>query len=303
MQSADGTLWRAECRPCPMCGSQKTKALGVRGGRAHREGKGVETNVVQCVDCGIIYTKPTLIPESNPYARETSEEYFQLHDRNQKTESGKSLAKFAEGVLGCKGKILELGCGRGELLAGAAQCGWDVYGVEMTEDFARAAGANGVNVEWSSIQYCESLNHPEAYDVILLAAVLEHLYDPHETLTRINRALRPGGLLFVDVPNELSLTMRIGNLYMRVRGRDWSINLSPTFSPFHVVGFSPASLKNALTLTGFRVQKFDVCRWHNDLPRGTSFVEKLERLSLGTVQSVGSRLGMGDGITCWAVRV
>jgi 2-polyprenyl-3-methyl-5-hydroxy-6-metoxy-1,4-benzoquinol methylase len=257
---------------------------------------------VQCLDCAIIYTKPTLIPESNPYASETSEEYFQLHDAKQKTENGKSLAMFAENVLGFKGKMLELGCGRGELLAGAAKCGWDVYGVEMTKDFARAAGANGVNVEWSSIQYCESLNHPETYDVILLAAVLEHLYDPHETLMRINRALRHGGLLFIDVPNELSLTMRIGNWYMRARGRDWAINLSPTFSPFHVVGFSPVSLKNALELTGFRVHKFDICKWHNDLPRGSSFVEKIERLSLGTVQSVGSSLGMGDGITCWAVR-
>src|SRR5262245_14074825 len=141
MRSADGTLWRAEYRPCPICGSKETKTLGVRGGRAHREGKGVETNVVRCLDCSIIYTKPTLIPESNPYANETSEEYFQLHDSKQKTDSGKSLALFAEKVLGRKGKMLELGCGRGELLVGAASCGWDVYGVEMTKDFAQVAGA------------------------------------------------------------------------------------------------------------------------------------------------------------------
>ena len=196
--------------------------------------------------------------------------------------------------------MLELGCGRGELLVGASNRGWSVYGVEMTENYAEVARSQKIEVECNSIQGCKSLD--QTYEVILLAAILEHLYDPMETLKRVRNALRPGGLVFIDVPNELSLTMRTGNLYMRARGRDWVINLSPTFSPFHVVGFSPVSLQRALKSAGFRIHTMEIRKWSNALPQGKSFVQKIERLALGIAQSIGERLSMGDGITCWAIR-
>lgn len=300
LQSADGTQWRAEDRPCPICGSRSIKELGARGGRAHHESKGVETSVVRCKDCQVIYTRPTLIPESNPYAKESADEYFQLHDFQGKILQGETLAEFAEKVLGGTGRMLELGCGRGELLRGALNRGWSVYGVEMTEDYAEIARSHGVEIELASIEDCKFLE--QTFDVILLAAVLEHLYDPMKTLERIRNALRPGGLLFIDVPNESSLTMRVGNLYMRARGRDWAVNLSPTFSPFHVVGFSPTSLRNALASAGFGVHTMTVPKWNNALPEGKTTTQKIERAAMGVVQSVGKVLRMGDGITCWAVR-
>ena len=299
-KSVEATKWRAEDRACPVCDSRRREIKGMRGGVAHRNGKGVKTSVVQCVDCKIIYTNPTLIPESNPYAEETAEEYFQLHDWDQKIMNGESLAAFAEGVLGKPGRILELGCGRGELLIGAANRGWAAYGVEMTEGYAQIAQSKGVQIECSSIQECKLLD--QRYDLILLAAILEHLYDPVETLKRVRDALRPGGLVFIDVPNESSLTMQIGNLYLRARGRDWVMNLSPTFSPFHVVGFSPASLSHTLKSVGFRIHKLEVPKWNNALAQGKSLRQKIERLAFGAVQTVGAHIGMGDGITCWAVR-
>jgi SAM-dependent methyltransferase len=301
IQGPDGVIWRAEYRPCPTCRSQASKTLGERGGQAHREGKGVKTSVVQCVECGLLYTKPTLMPETNPYATETSDEYFQQHDYEHKILNGESMAAFAQSVLGAPGRMLEIGCGRGELMVGAAKKGWEVCGVEMTEEFARVAHAGGVNVEHSSVEDSKLLN--ETYDVIVMAAVLEHLYDPIRILNRVHGALRPGGLVFIDVPNELSLTMRVGNLYMRLRGHNWAVNLSPTFSPFHVVGFSPESLKRVLDSTGFRVHHFEVPRWNNSLPEAKNLMQKIERWSMDAVQTIGANLGMGDGISCWAVRV
>lgn len=300
LKSSDGTQWTAENRPCPICGSRVTKTLGARGGRAHQQGKGVETYVVRCKDCKVIYTLPTLIPESNPYEKESAEQYFQLHNSHKKVLQGEGIAAFAESVLGSPGRMLELGCGRGELLKGALNRGWSAYGVEMTEDFIRVARSHGVKVERNSIEDCKSLE--QTYDVVLLAAILEHLYNPMETLGRIKNAVRPGGLIFIDVPNESSLTMRIGNLYMRARGRNWAINLSPTFPPFHVVGFSPTSLRKTLASAGFEIHTLDVPKWRNDLPPAATIGQKIERLGLSVVQSVGELVGMGDGITCWAVR-
>ncbi len=300
MQSSDGTRWSPEERPCPGCGSNATRKLGSRGGEAHRHGKGVKTCIVQCLHCEVIYSKPTLIPLDNPYDKHTAEEYFQLHDSQQKTNAGEDLAAFAEEVLGTKGKMLEIGCGRGELLVGALNRGWSVYGIEMTGGFAEVARRKGIDIECSSVEQSKSLD--QTYDVILLAAILEHLYDPIAILKKVHAALRPGGLVFIDVPNELSLTMRIGNCYMRVRGRDWTVNLSPTFSPFHVVGFSPKSLAAILNSTGFRVLHLDVERWNDSLPEGSGFIHRVERLGLYAVQTVGSIIKMADGIRCWAVR-
>lgn len=300
LRSADGTEWSSEDRSCPICGARNAKNLGARGGRAHHESRGVETNVVRCNECALIYTHPTLVPQTNPYDKGSAEEYFQLHDEQEKIRHGESLAAFAESVLGGPGRMLELGCGRGELLRGAANRGWYARGVEMTDDFIRVASSHGLDIERSPIETCKSLD--ETYNVVMLAAILEHLYDPMETLLRIKNAVRPGGLLFIDVPNEASLSMQIGNLYRRARGRDWAINLSPTFPPFHVVGFSPASLRRALAKAGFEVYKLEVPKWRNDLPPGTTVGQKIERMGMTAIQSLGGLLGMGDGITCWARR-
>ena len=43
--------------------------------------------------------------------------------------------------------MLELGCGRGDLLIGAADRGWSVSGVELTKSYAQVAQAQGVKRE------------------------------------------------------------------------------------------------------------------------------------------------------------
>ena len=298
--SSDGTRWLPEVRACPVCRATAARTLGARGGRAHRDRKGAETKVVRCSSCGLLYANPTLVPQSNPYDIHGADEYFSLHDSSQKTRRGDELAAFAERLLGGKGTLLELGCGRGELLIGAANRGWDVHGVEMTEPYARDARARGIDVECRAIEECKALDH--TYDVVLLPAILEHLYDPMDCLRRVRAALRPGGLVFIEVPNEMSLAMRAANLYMRLRGRDWAINLSPTFPPFHVVGFSPTSLRTAIERAGLSVRVIDVVRYDNVVPATATWLDRLERAGWCRVQALGARLGMGDGILCWAER-
>jgi 2-polyprenyl-3-methyl-5-hydroxy-6-metoxy-1,4-benzoquinol methylase len=257
------------------------------------------TNVVRCRDCGAYYTSPTLTPSSNPYDERETSDYFRIHDPEKKRMAGRSLAAAAEALLGRKGSMLEVGCGRGELLEGAMDEGWSVFGVEMTPAFAAVAEARGVTVERRPVESAEALERRQ-FDVILFAAVLEHLYRPVDVLRRARRALSTGGLIFIDVPNEESLTMTLGNLYMRIRGRDWRINLSPTFSPFHVVGFTPNSLRRALDASGFAVVQMTNLRWFNALPQPRGLTGFIEQKGLVAASWLGAKLGLGDGIYCWA---
>jgi 2-polyprenyl-3-methyl-5-hydroxy-6-metoxy-1,4-benzoquinol methylase len=287
-----GITWRSVWGACPLCGSDRRVPLGRRGGAAHRLGLGVETSVVRCGDCHGVYQWPVLLPDGNPYVEVVADEYFAQHDREQRIERGFQLAQQAELLLGRKGRLLELGCGRGELLIGASSAGWSARGVEMTEAYVRQAP--GIEIEIASLETCHSLE--QTYDVVFLAAILEHLYDPLSCLRRCATALASGGLVFIDVPNECGIWAPLGHLYNRLRGRNWSVNLSPTFPPFHVVGFCPRSLRQALERAGFDTLVCRTERWQLPAER----VAGIERLLASAILSVGQALGLGMGITCWA---
>jgi SAM-dependent methyltransferase len=168
----------------------------------------------------------------------------------------------------------------------------------MTSAFAAANPE--LPVEVAPVEEARSLDGKEKYDVVLLAAILEHLYDPADILRRVRGCLSDDGIVFIDVPNECSLWTRTGNAYFHLRGRDWATNLSPTFPPYHVVGFCPTSLRHMLLSCGFAVESLRTERWSNALPPRSGLWGNLERLGSSAVLSAGQMLGMGAGITCWA---
>jgi len=295
------TKWRFEERACPVCAASPDAAtfLGYRGGAAHHQGLGSRTGIVRCPSCHAVYQRPTAIPLENPYLEHAPEEYFQHHERDPKVAAGQQLARTAEELLGFRGRMLEAGCGRGELLRGAADAGWQVAGVDMTASFAAVAAQNGVQVEVAPIESARSLE--QEWDVILLAAVLEHVYEPARVLSRVAAALKRGGLVFLDVPNECSLYNRVGNAYMRLRGRDWVTNLSPTFPPFHVVGFCPRSLRRVLMASGLEPVLLSLYPTVVSVDeRWSGLRARLEKSAMRATLLAGGLLGMGAGITCWA---
>lgn len=251
---------------------------------------------MRCLECHGVYQSPYLIPSGNPYDDHTSADYFVVHEVSAAVANGRQFARRAAELVGGPGRMLELGCGRGALLRGAAQEGWTVRGVEMTTAFA--AEAAGIEVEVAPVETARSLD--EKYDAVILAAILEHLYDPAECLRRVHRALNPGGVVFIDVPNECSLWSQAANAYLRLRGRPWAVNLSPTFSPFHVVGFCPRSLRTLLAKTGFQVEELTLWAYPNCLPEAKGVRAVIERQASAAIQRLGSWVGMGAGINCWA---
>jgi hypothetical protein len=68
------------------------------------------------------------------------------------------------------------------------------------------------------------------------------------------------------------------------------------------VGFCPSSLQELLVRTGFRPLEFQLHRWKNALPSAKGIFSRFERVGFDAVLSVGKLIGMGMGITCWAVR-
>jgi len=138
------------------------------------------------------------------------------------------------------------------------------------------------------------------FDAVSLSGLIEHLYEPCITLREVFRVLRPGGLLWFDSPNEDGLYMRTGNLYMRAQGRNWVVNLAPTFRPFHVQGFNPNSLKRLLVRVGFEIDKMEICGEMWPFTGRQSLRKRLEYCVARLVNWVGNRGRIGSYMSVWA---
>lgn len=96
------------------------------------------------------------------------------------------------------GRLLELGCGSGNVLGALRSLG-EVVGMETNPDLLRAARAAGLDVRQGALP--GDLVVPEGWaDAVLMLDVLEHLDDERGALATARRALGPEGVLIVTVP-------------------------------------------------------------------------------------------------------
>lgn len=136
-------------------------------------------------------------------------------------------------------KLLDIGCGSGEYLKFAENCGWSAFGLELDEEAVARGQKNGLAIKSGS---AESIPYESGtFDVVRMWHVLEHAYSPSRVLTEVNRVLRPNGLFLLSVPNYDSSQRR-------VLGKYW-----PHLDvPRHLHHFSPGTLEKALASHGFR---------------------------------------------------
>lgn len=236
---------------CNMCGSSASsqkvigKRLNVSQGRKPEKKIGITTTIVRCGNCGLIYSNPLPIPFDiqDHYGMppedywKRKDDYFTIADHYYKKELGilKSVLDFKEGM-----KLLEIGAGIGKGMIAATRVGFDAYGVEASQPFYdRAISRMGIAPDHIKLAMVEDADYPEnQFDVIMMMAVLEHFYDATEVLERSMKWLKPGGLVFIEVPSSDWLISRLMNMYYKVTGRDYVGNLSPMHPPYHLYEFT-----------------------------------------------------------------
>ncbi len=98
------------------------------------------------------------------------------------------------------GRLLDIGCGNGAFLSAWSRLvgGWTLCGSEVSGSH-RAVVEAIPGVE--GLFTCPVEEIPGEFDVISMVHVLEHIPAPTAFLERIRRKLRPGGRLFVEVPD------------------------------------------------------------------------------------------------------
>ncbi|MCP4701778.1 MAG: class I SAM-dependent methyltransferase [Gammaproteobacteria bacterium] len=136
-----------------------------------------------------------------------------------------------------KGKMLDIGCGAGELLRAAAAADWLAYGIEANGGFIAECHKNGFNVEHGF--FPDSMKNGEKYELITMLDVLEHMENPVEFACKAKEYLANSGMLVIQVPN-------LNSLFIRLEGCK-----NTTFCPGHWSYFTPATLTIVLRQAGF----------------------------------------------------
>jgi SAM-dependent methyltransferase len=135
------------------------------------------------------------------------------------------------------GRGLDVGCGRGDLAAALVRRGWSMTGVEPSVEACRAAAARGIDARCGTLRSIELA--PGEFDAIIFHHSLEHTNDPIGELRIAARALAPGGLVLITIPN-------FGGWQARRFGSHWyHLDL-----PRHRVHFTPDVVAHAFATTG-----------------------------------------------------
>lgn len=156
-----------------------------------------------------------------------------------------ALAAVAESVLPPDGRVLDIGCASGGLLARLRPKSGHLAGLEISDTAARAAAQIGDHVVHGAIEDPDLPFEPSSFDLVVLGDVIEHLPDSGAGLRRAVSFAKPGAAVVVSVPNIAHWQARLELL----RGR-WPSTESGTFDSGHLRFFTIESLSRLMADSG-----------------------------------------------------
>jgi SAM-dependent methyltransferase len=240
--------------PCPHCGGRPTRPeRTVRGFALER-----------CLGCGFVFANPQYPPDR--VVREYEEQpeleglirHYALVTTPETLASYDAILRGVEALLPGRGRLLDFGCAAGYFVERAAGRGWEAHGLDAGRWTAQAAAARGVANIHVGLLADRSLDEG-SFDTVHAHQVLEHLPSPRDDLAELRRLLRPGGVLYANVPNYRCLAIVLGR-------DDFDLN----YPMAHLNYFTPGSLARMVRAAGFEVVRTSTSgglKWENLLGR------------------------------------
>lgn len=148
----------------------------------------------------------------------------------------KFIQKFAK-----SGKLFDLGAGWGHFLLAAKELGYDIYGVEISEQ-PYLYCVNDLKLPVDHIDFFE-MDESKKFDVITMWDVLEHIDKADDFLDKCNKLTKTGGYLFLQVP-------QIDSYFARRHKDNWKM-----MGLDHVNYFGKETITKILANHGYEVVK------------------------------------------------
>ena len=157
--------------------------------------------------------------------------------------------ELLRGVLPPGAKVLDAGCGAGDLVASLAGGGYEAVGMDVSARALEVASERHPEQQFvrHSAEELPWPLDPESFDAVVAFEVVEHLLRPRRLLEGAHAVLRRGGGLALTTPYH----GRVKNLAVAALAFDRHFDVEGD----HVRFFSDRALRRLLTEVGFGVEQ------------------------------------------------
>ena len=229
---------------CPLCGFSSHSNHIIVDDHSHSK---ESFAIVQCQKCSLLYTNPR--PDQQAIGAYYENENYISHTDNSNNLTNliyKVARRFTlnwkKGLItkySTEKRMLDYGCGTGDLLAHMKHNNWETTGVEPSESARNKAIGKGLTI------YPElTKDLKEKFSVITAWHVVEHIHDLIDTIRALRKLLQDDGKLLIAVPNSASYDAQHYQAYWA--GYD---------VPRHLYHFTPDTMQALATKTKLKIQE------------------------------------------------
>jgi len=231
MQSNKVIIYQKAPNICPVC-RERTNFKFIQNHKT-KEGK---WSLYECPKCQVQFWMPFKNPGITHYKRSyivrdsiNPQFLYGYHKKFLRTQ------KFSRGT-----KVLELGCGTGDVLAELKEMGCEVWGVDIDPvavNFAKNHFKLNNIYAMSCDEFFKLPNLPK-FDLILFFELLEHLDNPLEFIQNVKRLLKEDGTIVMSTPSR-----------RRILANLWQSD----FPPHHLTRWNEEAISNLFQKINFRI--------------------------------------------------
>jgi len=195
----------------------------------------------RCDRCGARYTAADDIPDLRIGGDDQTDIVRRFYDHAPfpgyrprdslealRERAGRSeFARMLDHAIAGDARILEMGCGTGQMSIYLARADRIVIGADLTRASLRMGAAAAKRFGVNGVQFVETdLHHPGlragAFDVVYTSGVLHHTADPRKAFACLRNFVRPGGMIVVGVYNAFArIPLRLRRAIARLSGYRW----------------------------------------------------------------------------------
>jgi 2-polyprenyl-3-methyl-5-hydroxy-6-metoxy-1,4-benzoquinol methylase len=212
-------------------------------------------DVINCLTCGFKHVVP--IPTNKSLENYYKTKFYGSHKPNYLAQHKKNqewwqlvykerYSNFSKLLNKKAGRILDIGCGHGLFMHYGEKMGWDVTGVEPSQQAVKYVKSLGLKVYTNLQEININNSKTNRFDVVYSNQTFEHLTNPKKTIKSCFNLLKPSGIIFICVANDYNPIQKI--LAEKLQYKKWWL-----VPPEHINYFNIKSLTRLIKSSGFKV--------------------------------------------------